>query len=101
MAGSEARLAALPIKEFLAATKRGYLYAQEQPEEAVKLFEPFVPQKNIDLHKALSRSSEAFGNAQNWGKMEERTVLAFLEWLQEMGLEQQPLAPEILLTQYL
>ena len=93
LAGSEARLATLPIKEFLAATKRGYLYAQENPDEAVELFGPFVPQKNIDLHKALSLSVEAFGNAQNWGKMEERTVLAFLEWLWEMGLERQASAP--------
>ena len=99
LAGGQKHLEALQgTSEFLSATRRGYLYAQEHPEESVKLFRPFVPQKNIDLHKALALSIEAFGDNQNWGRIKERTVLAFLEWLQKMELEQHPLAPETLFT---
>ena len=69
-------------KSFLAATKQGYLYCRKHPGEAVELFKKYVPKKDakIDLTKALAATASSFGDAQTWGRMEERVVGEFLSW---------------------
>ncbi|MEO1054066.1 MAG: ABC transporter substrate-binding protein [Bacteroidota bacterium] len=84
---------------FLAATKKGYLYSVDHPEESVALFKKFVPKKDekIDLHKALTVSSPHFGNSESWGKLDKAVVGQFLAWIVERKLETQPISvPEIM-----
>ncbi len=85
---------------FLAATKKGYLFAQENKAEAVKILQSLVPDKdqNINLAKALDVSAPHFGNIKNWGMMEHQTVRQFLDWIYEKGLESQQLELSELMT---
>lgn len=78
-------------KAFLKATKQGYLFAQENPAEAIAILAPFVPahDQNIDLEKALAASKASFGTSANWGQMKEAKVQQFLSWLNENQLEKQ------------
>ncbi|MEO0896808.1 MAG: ABC transporter substrate-binding protein [Bacteroidota bacterium] len=87
-------------KAFLQATKEGYLYSQEAPEEAVTILQSMLPEtdKDIDLARALEISSPHFGNQTNWGRLDERLVKRFLDWIYEKGLESQPLQVEELVT---
>ena len=75
------------FKRFMSATRMGHEYCRANPEKAVTLFRPFVPQKDklIDLNKALSISIDAYG--EQWGKIEESTVTKFLEWIYAKGIE--------------
>ncbi|MEM1123985.1 MAG: ABC transporter substrate-binding protein [Bacteroidota bacterium] len=74
---------------FLAATKAGYLFAKNNPQAAVELLTPFVPEhdRSIDLVAALAMSAPAIGDAATWGRMETENVQTFLGWLKEHGLE--------------
>ena len=102
MAGSEKRIMqnADAYVRFLRASKAGFLYAQTEPEEAVTLLKPFVPEGDagIDLHAALAQSANAFGTNANWGKMNPAIVGNFLNWLNQKGLERQALALSDLMT---
>ncbi|MEM6320890.1 MAG: ABC transporter substrate-binding protein [Bacteroidota bacterium] len=75
--------------QFLAATKAGYLFAQNNPVQAVEILAPFVPDydQNIDLMAALKMSASAFGKADIWGQIETENVQTFLDWLRERNLE--------------
>ena len=86
---------------FLAATKKGFLFAQENPEEATESIRPFVApeDKNINLVKSQKFTSAYYGNAKNWGVMEEENVNRFLSWLQDYGLEKKPLSYEDIVFQ--
>jgi len=85
---------------FLRATKQGYLYCQEHPEEAVAAFTKYVPAKDgkIDLTKALAATAPHFGTGENWGIMDEEVVGEFLAWIYERGLETKRTNVEDLLT---
>lgn len=76
-------------KDFLSATKKGYLYSKENPKEACKILYDELPEydKEIDLKEALSQTVTAFGTENNWGIMEENNVLDFLNWLKKNQLE--------------
>lgn len=90
-------------RAFLKASKEGYLYAQQNPEEAAQILAAFVPEhdQNIDLVKALAVSTDSFGSKDNWGQMELSEVQQFLNWLQAQGLENQALAISDLVTNQL
>ncbi|MEN0002665.1 MAG: ABC transporter substrate-binding protein [Bacteroidota bacterium] len=79
---------------FLNATKKGYLYCQEFPDEAVSILAPHLPlhDQSIDLKRALEVSAPHFGTSEHWGIMEETAVKKFLDWVQENGLEKHELA---------
>lgn len=87
-------------QSFLAATQRGYLYAQQNPEEAVALLAAHVPgyDQDIDLEQALRISSPHFGSAANWGRMELQAVAEFLGWIYEKGLESNKLNASDMVT---
>ncbi|MFT5735745.1 MAG: ABC-type nitrate/sulfonate/bicarbonate transport system substrate-binding protein [Maribacter sp.] len=77
---------------FLEATKKGYLFAQENPAEAVKCFAPFVAKQdqNIDLVQSQKFSSPFYGTAENWGILKKQKVAQYLDWLLDNKLEEQP-----------
>jgi ABC-type nitrate/sulfonate/bicarbonate transport system substrate-binding protein len=85
---------------FLSATKKGYLYCQENPDEAVSILTRFVPQydQHINLSDALSMTAPSFGNAENWGVIHEENIQNFLSWIQEKGLEEHPITLEEIAT---
>ncbi len=87
--------------DFLSATKKGFLFAQEYPEAAAKSIAPFVApeDKNINLVKSQKFTSPYYGNAKNWGVMQEENVNRFLSWLQDYGLEKKPLSYEDIVFQ--
>ncbi|MFT4772510.1 MAG: hypothetical protein ACI9D1_002549, partial [Cryomorphaceae bacterium] len=70
----------------------------ENPSEAVDLFKPFVPEKDvkIDLRKALDISNPAFGK--EWGSMSEMTISGFLNWVYQNNLESVPLEVSDIIT---
>jgi ABC-type nitrate/sulfonate/bicarbonate transport system substrate-binding protein len=85
-------------RAFVEASRKGFNFCQENPSEAVDLFKPFVPEKDakIDLRSALELSAQAFGS--EWGRMEEKTVSDFLNWIYDHKLETQQLQVSDLIT---
>jgi len=75
--------------KFLEGTKEGYLFCQQNPEEAIALFEKYVPErdKDINLKRALEVTSAYFGNKENWGSLAEDKVGEFLDWIYAKKLE--------------
>jgi len=77
-------------RAFLQASKRGFLYAQQHPEDAAQLLAPFVPdhdRERINLVRAQQYTSPHYGDAQNWGIMDPERVQAFANWLHKQGIE--------------
>jgi len=74
-------------RAFVSASKKGFHFCQTNSAEAVEIFEQFVPEKNakIDLMKALEISIPAFGK--DWGRMNEKVVSDFLDWVYQNKLE--------------
>ncbi len=86
---------------FLQATKRGFLYAKQNPEEAVKILTPLVAEqdRDIDLLKSQKITVASYGKDIDWGKMEQYRVDRFLSWLKTRGLEKTSLDAEELVYQ--
>ncbi|MEM6720094.1 MAG: ABC transporter substrate-binding protein [Bacteroidota bacterium] len=80
-------------QNFLAATKKGYLYAKENPAEATTILSKFIPEKDqqIDLQKALAVSAAAFGDETSWGTISATNISAFLQWIYTKNLETEQL----------
>lgn len=77
-------------KAFLKATKTGFLYARANPEAAARILSPFVTEQDrerIDLIKAQQRTNPYYGDAQNWGLMEQVKVARFADWLKAKNIE--------------
>ncbi|MGB6151908.1 MAG: ABC transporter substrate-binding protein [Pricia sp.] len=76
-------------RNFLAATKKGYLYAKKNPEAAVAHLAPHIAEgdKNIDLLESQKYTGQFYGNEDTWGVIELPKVLAYLAWLKDKGLE--------------
>ena len=77
------------VRDFLAATKKGYEYCVENPSEAAKLLCEAVP----ELDKALVEESMKFlatayigDSAFGWGYINPERWTAFYDWLYESGL---------------
>lgn len=87
-------------RAFLAATKKGYLYAQQNPEAAIAILQLLLPpsDQHIDLAKALAASAPYFGADDNWGQMQLSVVAEFLRWIQENSLEKATLSIDNLMT---
>jgi ABC-type nitrate/sulfonate/bicarbonate transport system substrate-binding protein len=91
-------------RQFLDATKQGFLFAQTHPEEAVDILAAHVPEKdaNINLKEALALSAPHFGNEYTWGKMETETVAEFMAWIRAKKLEPSTLdISELVTNQFL
>jgi ABC-type nitrate/sulfonate/bicarbonate transport system substrate-binding protein len=70
-------------KDFLTATKRGYLYAKNNVKEAADLLRPHLPEHEagIDLEKCIDITCNAMGDDQDWGMFDDEKVALFLNWL--------------------
>ena len=77
------------FSSFLRATKQGFLYAQENPSFAANCILPFVAEsdKDIDLVQSQEYTNPFYGDATNWGIMEEDNVNNFLRWIKANELE--------------
>ncbi|HAA14994.1 MAG TPA: ABC transporter substrate-binding protein [Cytophagales bacterium] len=87
-------------RKFLAATKRGYLYAMENPAEVAKILKPWVPatDQRIDLLKSQIVTNAHYGTEATWGTMAPERVQTFLDWLHQHGLETAPLSVQDLVN---
>lgn len=87
-------------KAFIKATKKGFTFCLDKPEEAAKILRRYVPEsdKKINLRKALDISVNAFGSKENWGRMKEEKVQTFLDWIYEKGLETKKLKASDIIT---
>jgi ABC-type nitrate/sulfonate/bicarbonate transport system substrate-binding protein len=87
-------------RAFLKATAAGFQYAKDNPEEALKILQPLVPEheQNIDLLEALRLTAPHFGTHQNWGRMDLNRVETFLSWLREKSLESSQISTETLFS---
>lgn len=85
---------------FLEATKQGYLFAQQNPDESIAILKAFIPESDlkIDLRKALEMSSAYFGNEADWGLMNPDTLGDFLKWIYDHNLETTRLEPSDIMT---
>lgn len=78
------------FSNFVKATKKGFLLAKAQPEQAIEILRKYlVPYdlQHIDLRESLARTVGYFGDEQSCGFMKPERVTAFLNWLVESKLE--------------
>ncbi|MCU0374522.1 MAG: ABC transporter substrate-binding protein [Chitinophagaceae bacterium] len=78
------------LRAFTAATRRGYLHAQQHPTEAAALIAPYLTPYDLqhnNMLTALQQYGYAFGNAQNAGVMRPQVVSEFVHWLIRHQLE--------------
>lgn len=87
-------------RTFLEATKKGFLYCQDNPQAAIGILQPLVPPNDhkIDLVKSLLATAPHFGTAATWGQMEPTKITQFLDWIRENGLEKATLDVDDLVT---
>ena len=80
-------------RNFLQATKKGFLFAQKHTAAAVACISPFVSEQDsdIDLLESQQFTAPFYGNTENWGILEKDKVEAYLSWLNENKLEPQKL----------
>ena len=85
---------------FLEATKKGYLFAQENPAEAVEYITPFVAKQdqNINLVQSQEFTSPFYGTMDTWGVMDYQKVKEYLDWLLENKLEERTFEVEELVV---
>tara|TARA_A100001015_G_C14910135_1_gene680102 strand:+ start:178 stop:1086 length:909 start_codon:yes stop_codon:yes gene_type:complete len=83
-------------QRFLAATKKGFLFCQNNHEEAVDILRRQVPSTdlNINLERALDLSSAAFGTEETWGSIDGSRLQTFFDWLNRKELEKQRFSAE-------
>ncbi len=77
-------------KAFLKATKRGFLYAKQNPIESIGILAEHVPEKdrkNIDLLKSQLYTANYYGDETQWGRMDLYLVTEFVEWLKTNSSE--------------
>lgn len=81
-------------KSFLSATKKGYLDAAKNPDEAAAILLKKVPEKDrtIDLAETIRFSSRHMELGHTWGQMENENVDKYVSWLKEKGLEKNVVA---------
>ena len=88
-------------RSFIAATRRGFRYALEHPEDAVTHLKPHVPPADLaklDLLKSQRAIGEYSADAAHWGEMTAQRWTAFTKWLQDRGLLTEALEPTTLFT---
>ncbi|MGB5943909.1 MAG: ABC transporter substrate-binding protein [Leeuwenhoekiella sp.] len=77
---------------FLKASKKGFLYAKNNPKEAAALLAKYIPEsdKTIDLEQSIKISSKSYGSDTEWGTMSASRITEFTDWLKHKNLEQNP-----------
>lgn len=88
-------------KKCIAATQKGYAYAQTHPEEAVAILKSVVTERDrthIDLAQSLAVTAPHFGEKGQHGYMDPDRVQAFLHWLVTHKLENEVILKQTLFT---
>jgi ABC-type nitrate/sulfonate/bicarbonate transport system substrate-binding protein len=88
------------LKAFLKATKKGFIYAQNNNKHAAKILATYIPEKdqNIDLKQSVKITCDALGDHNKWGIMDIQGINDFLNWLKKNKLEQHDLNATSLFT---
>ncbi|MDR2156238.1 MAG: ABC transporter substrate-binding protein, partial [Clostridiales Family XIII bacterium] len=75
-------------KAFLSATKRGYEYAIEHPEEAVNILSKHVEGYDLDMLVASQKylNGKYIDDAASWGVMKDEVWDRYSEFMREYGL---------------
>jgi len=75
-------------RRFLAATKRGYDYAIENPEESAQILLKYSPESDPDLVMASQKwlSPRYQDGAATWGVQHAEIWTGFADWMYESGL---------------
>lgn len=93
------------LKTFMEVTKKGFVYAKENPFQTAEILLRNVPKEEADplfLLAAQNAANKYYGTAQNWGKMEVKRVQKFLDWLTENEIEQNlPLADALMTEKFI
>ena len=87
--------------KFLKATQKGFLYVEENLEEAAAIMKPYLTPydlENIAIENSLSMTFPYFGNPDNCGKMNPKKVNSFLQWLVDNQLEDRKILKQELFT---
>jgi ABC-type nitrate/sulfonate/bicarbonate transport system substrate-binding protein len=87
-------------QKFLEATRRGFLHYRVAREETLGILRQQLPaeEQDFDLHRALEVSAPAFGEMNNWGRMDSTNVQTFLDWLRRRELDKSTLTPSDLVA---
>jgi ABC-type nitrate/sulfonate/bicarbonate transport system substrate-binding protein len=84
------------VKNFLAATAKGYSYAADHPDQAAAQLCKDVP----GLDKQITKASQEYmadkyqADAQQWGFIDSKRWAGFFSWLNDNNLVPQKLTPE-------
>lgn len=87
-------------KAFVTASKKGFLYAVENREEAASILSKHVSKQDadIDIMKAIEVSKNYFRNTEDWGKMDADNVTDYLNWIYGNKLESKQVTPKELIS---
>lgn len=86
---------------FVKATRRGFLHAKKNEEEAVSILEPHLTsydKENVPLSKSLRMTAGFFGDEKNCGRMSPERLSAFFHWIVNHGLENKGILDQDLFT---
>ncbi len=79
------------VRDFLAATERGYVLAASNPELAVPLYErvaPYLPRSLI--RRSLPLIADTWLHEGRWGCQREELLAPYAEWLSKYGILSDP-----------
>ncbi len=81
------------VKDFLAATEKGYRFAKENPEIAAEILVLYVPELDIEIVKASQQylADRYLTEETSWGHMDESIWKTFSDWMYENNLLQEQL----------
>jgi ABC-type nitrate/sulfonate/bicarbonate transport system substrate-binding protein len=92
IACSESCIARNPnrLRAFMEASRKGFLYAKNNPEEAAEILLQHLPKH--ERERAMVRASQHIANAHygdenTWGVMDMNKIQNFYDWLHREGLE--------------
>ena len=77
------------FEDFLKASRKGFLYAKNHPEEAKEILKDLMPasERSIDMHKSILMTLEAMGDRDSWGKIDMQKFKQFMDWLYDNKIE--------------
>jgi len=90
------------FKNFVSATKKGYLFAQNNPQKAVEILAKYIPERdlaNIDILRSQNYLNQYYGNENTIGKMKASVFQTFINWLFEHDiLEKRLIADDVFIN---
>lgn len=84
------------VKKTLAAMKKGYIYAANNPEESAEILVKHAPETNKELALASQKyiSTQYLDEEGDWGKFDYARWDGFYDWVYKKGLLDEPLPPQ-------